>query len=221
MKSQFRINSKLIPKRYPLGISIESRISVALSHAVQPILLIALIVNASPVDANTLSNATGNSNAATTSATTAPSNNRQIAFITTTVAPQLLRSSAHNSFMASDFTTSIGYYEHICRSAGASANDFYWLGEAQYHAKNFSEAALSFSRSIELNATDSVRVRLVEAYLAAKQKPLAKQECQKALATVKNEYARNQLNALLKICDTEIKRKRGVDSNNGSIKTES
>lgn len=111
-----------------------------------------------------------------------------------------LRDAAQSNYQASQFQTAIGLYRRIVQSPVADANDYYWLGESNFHAHQYAEAAQAFNRAVALNpAADNVRVRLAETYLCAKQPELAKQVCQSAGTVVKDEYSKKQLNALMRV----------------------
>jgi tetratricopeptide (TPR) repeat protein len=127
----------------------------------------------------------------------------QIAYASTppcTTDLQAARLVATTFFQAEDYRDSMLMYQTICRQPTATAEDFRLLGESHFRQKAYTRAAQCFTRTIQLDPkSDAVRVRLVEAYLAGKDKPHAQQACVSALSAVTDVYSRGQLETLQKL----------------------
>jgi TolA-binding protein len=114
-----------------------------------------------------------------------------------------LRDAAQSNYQARQFATAANFYTRVCQTPGADANDFYWLGETYYHVHQYPSAAESFRQSIRRNpAGDNVRVRLVNALMAASQNDKGIQACTEALTVARDDYARRQLAVLMKVMTT-------------------
>jgi len=129
-----------------------------------------------------------------------PSN--QLAYASVTPHPdmQAARVIASTFFAADDYHNSQLMYQSICQRPEATAEDFRGLGESHFRQKSYGRAAQCFNRAIQIDPkADAARLRLVEAYLAAKDRTQAKQACAMALTCVSDSYSRNQLETLQKV----------------------
>lgn len=111
-----------------------------------------------------------------------------------------LRSQAQAYYQAGQFGQALSLYHQLCSIPGASANDFYWLGEAYAHTDNYASAAHSFEQAMKLDPNnEKLPVRLAESLIGAGQRDRARDICQMALLSVRNERARLQLSMMIKI----------------------
>jgi tetratricopeptide (TPR) repeat protein len=129
------------------------------------------------------------------------SNHNQIAYLTPSLATQTLRAQASANYQAMQFQTALEQYKSICQSSSASANDYYWLGESLLHLDRFAEASQALEQAITLNPkADSVRVRLVQSYVACNQPQTAQSKCSEALGLVSDPVVRKQISDLNQFC---------------------
>ena len=126
----------------------------------------------------------------------------QIAYASVTQCPDLqaARLVATTFFEAEDYRDSMLLYQSICQQPAATAEDFRLLAESHFRQRAYARAAQSFGRAIQMDPkSGAMRVRLVEALLAAKDKPRAQQALSSALASVSDAYSRGQLETLQKL----------------------
>jgi tetratricopeptide (TPR) repeat protein len=113
---------------------------------------------------------------------------------------ETLRNQAQAYYQAGQFGQALSLYHQLCSIPGASANDFYWLGEAYAHTDNYASAAHSFEQAMKLDPNnEKLPVRLAESLIGAGQRDRARDVCQMALLSVRNERARLQLSMMIKI----------------------
>jgi len=128
--------------------------------------------------------------------------NNQIAYASTSPCTDLqaARLVATTLFQSEDYRDSMLLYQSICQQPTAIAEDFRLLGESHFRQKAYVRAAQCFSRGIQMDPkSDAMRVRLVESYMAAKDKPRAREACTSALSAVTEPYSRGQLETLQKL----------------------
>ncbi len=113
---------------------------------------------------------------------------------------ETLRNQAQAYYQAGQFGQALSLHHQLCSIPGASANDFYWLGEAYAHTDNYASAAHSFEQAMKLDPNnEKLPVRLAESLIGAGQRDRARDVCQMALLSVRNERARLQLSMMIKI----------------------
>jgi len=126
----------------------------------------------------------------------------QIAYASVTPCPDLqaARLIATTFFESEDYRDSMLLYQSICQQPAATADDFRLLGESHFRQKAYARAAQCFGRAVQMDPkSDQMRVRLVEALLAAKDKHGAQQACSSALTCVSDTYNHGQLETLQRL----------------------
>lgn len=92
-------------------------------------------------------------------------------------------------------------------------------GETYFHLNRYSDAAQTFEKAVAVEPRmDSVRVRIVQAYLFNKQPEIAKEKCAAAINIVTDPLVRQQLTSLQQSCDQTLapRMTRGVQRHRGS-----
>jgi tetratricopeptide (TPR) repeat protein len=112
-----------------------------------------------------------------------------------------VRVRAQSSYQASQFAIARTLYTRICSSQEASANDYYWLGESCAHCQEYAEAAKAFAEGLRLDPiNDKLNVRLAESLTSSHNREAAASACQKAMCSVKSDWAKQKLRVLAAIC---------------------
>lgn len=129
----------------------------------------------------------------------------QLAMAVPTYDPANLRVVAQKNYQCSQFRIAQQLYKQVCQLPGATATDYYWLGESYMHASMFNEAVGAFQEGVKLAPTsDSLHVSLVHSLIASHQNTQAHDACLKAATSVSDPQARKQLEVLLKIASMPL-----------------
>jgi len=127
----------------------------------------------------------------------------QIAYLTPMADLQHSRDDASAAYQSTQFAAALSHYQNICQSTASNAKDYYWLGETYFHLNRYGEAAQSFEKTVAMEPRmDSVQVRIVQAYIFAKQPEVARQKCLAAMSLVTDPIVRQQLNVLEQSCSS-------------------
>jgi tetratricopeptide (TPR) repeat protein len=122
---------------------------------------------------------------------------QQIAFNTTASAVDAIRTQARALFVANQYVQAANQYTIICRSQSVTANDYYWLGESQYHVGAYADAARSFNYALQMSpSTEIFYPRLADTYMALSRFDRLHEICAVGLGLVKDPYVRSQLQSL-------------------------
>ncbi|HEY9718165.1 MAG TPA: hypothetical protein V6C69_11885 [Trichormus sp.] len=148
---------------------------------------------------------------------------KQIAFNTTAAsAVDAVRTQARALFAANQYTQAANQYMLICRSQSVTANDYYWLGESQYHVGAYSDAANSFNYALQLSPnTEMLYPRLAETYMALSRFDRLHEICAIGLGVVKDPYVRSQLQSLSQFISLPVSSaRRSISKSQRSLRVE-
>ena len=111
-----------------------------------------------------------------------------------------IHSSAAASFQRMHFEQSRQIWEQICSLPGATATDFYWLGESNYHLGRYQNALTAFEQSLSLDKKSGItQVRLVETYISLGRFQDARQACSNAIVVLDDQYSISRLRLTQKV----------------------
>ncbi|MDQ5964926.1 MAG: Tetratricopeptide repeat protein [Cyanobacteriota bacterium erpe_2018_sw_39hr_WHONDRS-SW48-000098_B_bin.30] len=139
-----------------------------------------------------------------------------------TVSVEQVRQQAQQAYQSTQFEQSLSCYRQVVASGSASAADYYWLAESHSQLGQFASAAQALQEAIKLDGSnDLLKVRLVQSHFAARDRGAAQDACHKALGSVRDGRAREQLAMLLKVMQLpEPEPVRGKMTDAGAMSTE-
>jgi tetratricopeptide (TPR) repeat protein len=145
---------------------------------------------------------------------------KQIAFNTSSSAVDTVRAQARGFFAANQYVPAANQYMTICRSQCATAADYYWLGESQYHLGAYAEAARAFEYALQLSPDmETLYSRLADAYMALSRFDRLQLICAKGMSVVKDPHIRAQLQSLSQFNSLPTARRR-VEKASRSLRVE-
>lgn len=123
-----------------------------------------------------------------------------------------LRECAMAEYNNSQFAAALEKFKQLAQSPTSTPEDYYWLGEAHFQLSQFEKAAEAFEKATA--AKEEARVRLVEAWLAARRKDKAAAACATQFSHGNSPYTVAKLTALRKVLSTSS---RPLPSRKGGI----